>query len=161
MTSRLAVKVQRLGRMDFAKAFDIQQHTAKALQREVVENPPVIENNTVLIVEHEPVYTVGVRSRNYTWEDELKLRRLGADFQRTNRGGLITFHGPGQLVVYPILYLGSFHKQKSMRWYVCRLERTIIDVCSHFKLSAKTTEHTGVWIGENKIAAIGITAIDV
>ncbi|KAG0428401.1 hypothetical protein HPB47_024615 [Ixodes persulcatus] len=98
----------------------------------------------------------GIRSKGYTSEDESRLRKLGADFVKTNRGGLITFHGPGQLVAYPILYLGSFNEQKSMRWYVCQLEKTVVDTCAHFGLRADTTQETGVWIGDNKIAAIGV-----
>lgn len=112
--------------------------------------------NAVFVVEHDPVYTVGIRSKDYPSEVQDSLRRLGADFVRTNRGGLITFHGPGQLVAYPVLYLGSFFKDKSMRRYVCSLEKMIIDICARFQLEAKTTEHTGVWIGDNKIAAIGV-----
>ncbi|CAN7996018.1 unnamed protein product [Ixodes hexagonus] len=156
MSSKSVVRVRQLGRMAFAKAYDIQTETAEALHREVLEKPAVLHRNTLLLLEHEPVFTVGLRSKGYTSEDESRLRKLGADFVKTNRGGLITFHGPGQLVAYPILYLGSFNERKSMRWYVCQLEKAIIDVCDHFNLSAQTTLETGVWIGDNKIAAIGI-----
>ena len=72
---------------------------------------------------------------------------------RTNRGGLITFHGPGQLVAYPILNLRNF--TPSMRRYIATLENTIINTCSRFGVNAGTTEHTGVWVGDRKIAAIG------
>lgn len=57
---------------------------------------------------HFLVYTVGLREADYTPEIEADLRQTGADFHRTNRGGLITFHGPGQLTAYPILYLRAF-----------------------------------------------------
>lgn len=83
-----------------------------------------------------------------------QLRLLGADIHRTNRGGLITFHGPGQLVCYPVLNLGSF--KKSVRWYVCQLEKTVIRLCSKFGIKASTSPHTGVWVGDNKICAVGI-----
>lgn len=73
----------------------------------------------------------------------------GAEFFRTNRGGLITFHGPGQLVVYPILNLKHF--KPSIKWYVSQIERTIIDLCSHFSLTAETSVHTGVWINDKKV----------
>ncbi|XP_064455689.1 octanoyl-[acyl-carrier-protein]:protein N-octanoyltransferase LIPT2, mitochondrial-like [Ornithodoros turicata] len=156
MCSKVLVQAKRLGRMGFSKAYNIQQAAASRLYEEISANPVVIDGNTLITVEHDPVYTVGIRSKEYTAEQESVLRQLGAEFVRTNRGGLITFHGPGQLVAYPILYLGSFNKSKSMRWYVCTLEKTIIDFCSHFGLDARTTEHTGVWIGDNKVAAIGI-----
>uniref|UniRef100_A0A9J7XDQ5 lipoyl(octanoyl) transferase n=1 Tax=Cyprinus carpio carpio TaxID=630221 RepID=A0A9J7XDQ5_CYPCA len=71
-----------------------------------------------------------------------------------SRGGLITFHGPGQLVCYPVLNLGCF--RKSVRWYVCELERTVIKTCAQFGIEASTSPDTGVWAGDNKICAIGI-----
>lgn len=141
--------------MAFAPAYQMQTRAARRLLEEVDSHGGAVTGNTVFIVEHDPVYTVGIRSKDYRGEIEEKLRRLGADFVRTNRGGLITFHGPGQLVAYPVLHLGSFFRDKSMRRYVCSLEKMIIDVCARFQLEAKTTEHTGVWIGDNKIAAIG------
>lgn len=156
MGSRTLVRFRKLGRMAFAQAYQLQTRAARRLLEEVAGNGGAVAGNTVFVVEHDPVYTVGIRSKGYTSETEDTLRRLGADFVHTNRGGLITFHGPGQLVAYPVLYLGSFFRDKSMRRYVCSLEKIIIDVCSCFQLEAKTTEHTGVWIGDNKIAAIGV-----
>lgn len=156
MGSRTLVKFGKLGRMAFAPAYQMQTRAARRLLEEVDSHGGAVTGNTVFIVEHDPVYTVGIRSKDYRGEIEEKLRRLGADFVRTNRGGLITFHGPGQLVAYPVLHLGSFFRDKSMRRYVCSLEKMIIDVCARFQLEAKTTEHTGVWIGDNKIAAIGV-----
>lgn len=156
MGSQPFVKFKNLGRMVFAQAYQIQNEVARALLEEVSRSHDgTVTRNTVLLVEHDPVYTIGIRSKHYTAAIEERLRELGADFVRTNRGGLITFHGPGQLVAYPILYLGSFFKDKSMRSYVHNLEQTIINFCARFQLEAKTTENTGVWIGDNKIAAIG------
>lgn len=83
------------------------------------------------------------------------MKTLGAEFHRTNRGGLITFHGPGQLVVYPILDLKSFNK--SMKWYICKLEKTVIEVCKSFGVEAERSSDTGVWVKDNKICAIGIS----
>lgn len=74
----------------------------------------------------------------------------GADFFRTDRGGLITFHGPGQLVAYPILNLKHF--KPSVRWYVAEIENTVINVCKQFNLIAKTSVHTGVWIEDKKVS---------
>ncbi|EFN82031.1 putative lipoyltransferase 2, mitochondrial [Harpegnathos saltator] len=110
--------------------------------------------NTLVILEHKPVYTVGIRDKVYTVEEETKLKNLGAEFWRTNRGGLITFHGPGQLVAYPILDLKQF--RTSVKWYVEQLERMIIHLCAEFGIKAETSPHTGVWVENRKICAIGI-----
>lgn len=110
--------------------------------------------NTLVLLEHDPVYTVGIRDGGYTEADERKLRSLGADFRRTNRGGLITFHGPGQLVAYPVLDLKQF--RPSMRWYVHQVERMVIGVCTELGIEATTSPHTGVWVGDRKICAIGV-----
>lgn len=100
------------------------------------------------------VYTVGIRTSGYTEGDESKLRSLGADFHRTNRGGLITFHGPGQLVAYPVINLGGY--KKSMKWYICTLEQTVIRMCRQsYGVEARRSEDTGVWVGDNKLCAIG------
>ncbi|XP_075535943.1 lipoyl(octanoyl) transferase 2 [Dermacentor variabilis] len=157
MGSLPLVKFKNLGRMAFAQAYQIQSEVARTLLEEVASNRHgTATRNTVLVVEHDPVYTVGIRSKQYSTEVEERLKKLQADFVRTNRGGLVTFHGPGQLVAYPVLYLGSFFNDKSMRSYVHSLERMIINFCARFQLDAKTTENTGVWIGDNKIAAIGV-----
>ncbi|KAK7172209.1 hypothetical protein R3I93_004499 [Phoxinus phoxinus] len=146
---KAAVKVLHLGRISYGRALKIQQlHIKQHL------DPSSISPNTLLLCEHEPVYTIGIRQAPYPPEEERRLKDLGADFFRTNRGGLITFHGPGQLVCYPVLNLGCF--KKSVRWYVCELERTVIKMCSKFGINSSTSPDTGVWVGNNKICAIGI-----
>lgn len=110
--------------------------------------------DTLLLCEHNPVYTIGIRTKDYPLAEEERLKHLGAEFCRTDRGGLITFHGPGQLVAYPILNLGNY--KKSVRWYVCQLERCIIQLCSAYGIKGETSPHTGVWVGNSKVAAIGI-----
>lgn len=112
--------------------------------------------NVIIVTEHNPVYTIGIRTKNYTINEEEKLRQLGAEFFKTNRGGLITFHGPGQLVAYPIINLKYF--EPSLRWYVCHIEKTIINLCKKYGITARTTEDTGVWVENRKICAIGIHA---
>lgn len=74
---------------------------------------------------------------------------LGAEFHRTDRGGLITFHGPGQLVVYPIINLKNF--KAGMRWYVESIEKSVIGLCEKFGIEAKTSPDTGVWVNDNKV----------
>ncbi|UYV62254.1 LIPT2 [Cordylochernes scorpioides] len=148
------VNVRHLGRIGYNKALQIQEACIKAINDAAKEQ--VKPNNTLLLLEHQPVYTVGIRSKLYSKEEENKLKALGADFVRTNRGGLITFHGPGQLVAYPILYLGDFNARRSIKWYVENLEKTIINMSNAFDIKATTSPYTGVWVGNDKIAAIGI-----
>lgn len=127
-------------------------------------------SNSLLLVEHEPVYTVGLRAQQYDQSYVVKLKsrlaehNLEADFVYTNRGGLITFHGPGQLVAYPIIYLGDFPKtipNKSVKEYVKKLEDTIIEALAQAGLGGAHTvrEYPGVWVGngERKVAFVGIT----
>lgn len=145
---KTAVRVVNLGRISYGQALQVQQKHVRQHLEKSSEIP-----NTLLLCEHHPVYTIGIRQAPYPPEEERRLKDLGAEFFRTNRGGLITFHGPGQLVCYPILNLGCF--KKSVRWYVCELEKTVIGLCSKFGIKAATSPDTGVWVGNNKICAIG------
>lgn len=147
--AKAAVEVVNLGRISYQRALQTQQFYVKRLL-----NSSEKSCNALLICEHPPVYTIGIRQAPYPAQEEQRLKQLGADFFRTNRGGLITFHGPGQLVCYPILNLGCF--KKSVRWYVCQLEKTIIHLCNTLGIKASTSQDTGIWVGENKICAIGI-----
>lgn len=147
------IKVFQAGRMDYQSALQLQKilsfrHHDKTL-------PPAC-HDTLVLVEHDPVYTTGIRSKSYTEQDGEKLRNLGAEFHRSNRGGLITFHGPGQLVAYPVLNLKHF--TPSVRWYVDRIEKTIVRLCGELCIAAETSPHTGVWVRDKKICAIGIHA---
>ncbi|KAI8045012.1 putative lipoyltransferase 2, mitochondrial [Drosophila gunungcola] len=146
------VTVVRAGRHSYAAGLQLQQHLAKSAQ---ILDPPSEFRNYLVLQEHDPVYTVGLRTKDYTAADEDRLRQLGAEFHRTDRGGLITFHGPGQLVAYPILHLRQF--KASMRWYVSTLEQMVIEACRQLGVpSATTTKDTGIWVGEHKICAIGV-----
>ncbi|TSN57730.1 Octanoyltransferase [Bagarius yarrelli] len=146
---KTSVNIVNLGRVAYSNALQIQQRYIRQHFDSSSQTP-----NTILLCEHDPVYTTGIRRVSYPAEEEQRLRELGADFFRTNRGGLITFHGPGQLVCYPILNLGCF--KKSVRWYVCELEKTVIKMCGKFGIKASTSVDTGIWIGNNKLCAIGI-----
>ncbi|XP_056139593.1 putative lipoyltransferase 2, mitochondrial [Lampris incognitus] len=149
LRSRAAVEVVHLGRICFGTAERLQEVFVRR-HRERSDAP----QHALLLCEHPPVFTIGIRQTPYPPEEERRLRLLGADFRRTNRGGLITFHGPGQLVVYPVLNLTSF--RRSVRWYVQQLEELVIRLCGRFGIRACTSPHTGVWVGDNKICAIGI-----
>ncbi|XP_046369207.1 putative lipoyltransferase 2, mitochondrial [Haliotis rufescens] len=150
--AKRVVQVINLGRMGFMAASDVQQRYARQHFDELAGKS--VGSDTILLVEHNPVYTTGIRTSGYDADDEKKLKTLGAEFFRTNRGGLITFHGPGQLVAYPILNLKHF--EPSMKWYIASLEKTMIGMCKHFGVSAKTTQDTGVWVNDRKIGAIGV-----
>lgn len=149
MSQRL-VHILRTGTINYVQGLNLQRHIAKQYS----DANDAQFKNVLILTEHRPVYTIGIRTKGYTQNDEDNLRKLGAEFHRTNRGGLITFHGPGQLVAYPIINLKHF--KPSMRWYVCHLEKTIIDLCAKLELSACTSPDTGVWIGNNKICALGV-----
>jgi lipoate-protein ligase B len=87
-----------------------------------------------------------------------RLRNTGAELIHTDRGGLTTFHGPGQLVVYPVLDLGKFRKM-TLRNYVETLEHVAIHTCRLLGVPAKksleSVSHTGAWVNDKKICAIG------
>ncbi|XP_072118576.1 octanoyl-[acyl-carrier-protein]:protein N-octanoyltransferase LIPT2, mitochondrial [Mobula birostris] len=153
--SKPVIEVVNLGRISYGNALQAQQKFIRrhvdALTRLPTNEPPL---NALLLCEHPPVYTIGIRTAPYPIGEEERLKELGAEFYRANRGGLITFHGPGQLVCYPILNLAHF--KKSVRWYVGELERTTVQLCYKFGIKAETSSETGVWVGNNKICAIGI-----
>lgn len=154
LAARRLVHVINLHRMGFVSAYDVQTRYARYHLDELAGKPEARGFNVILLVEHNPVYTVGIRDKGYTKDEENKLRETGADFHRTNRGGLITFHGPGQLVAYPILNLKDFNI--GMRDYVCRMEKSMMQACNSFGLKATTNPDTGVWIEDRKIGAIGM-----
>lgn len=108
--------------------------------------------DTVLLVEHEPVYTLGKNGdENHVLQnhpDDVKVFHV-------ERGGDVTFHGPGQLVGYPILDL--HHYRKSVSWYMSMLEQVIMETLGIFNIESCRKEGlTGVWVKENKIAALGV-----
>jgi len=146
-----------LGRIRYEPAFEMQSR----LHAEVLEGrrPP-----TVLLLEHEPVITVSKRDTalGHLLADEARLEREGVELCRTDRGGDITYHGPGQLVAYPILPLQRFGL--NLRQYVHLLEAAIIDAVGAFGVEAHRDECAiGVWVGgpprdsESKSAEAGTT----
>ena len=112
--------------------------------------------NALFIVEHEPIITLG---RNFQSSSLLHTRehlaKLGIDVCEVDRGGDATYHGPGQLVAYPVLDLNQW--TPSIKWYLRKLEEVIIAVLARYGLAGERLErHTGVWVGGAKVAAIGI-----
>jgi lipoyl(octanoyl) transferase len=152
--------VYDLGRMDYRACWDLQ----KALQQQLIEeklaarsNPALARSNDVLLlVEHPHVYTLGKSGKQtHLLRTEEELRALDATFVPIDRGGDITYHGPGQLVGYPILDLDrhftDIHK------YMRFLEEVFIRVLSEYGIEAGRKEGlSGTWVGEAKITALGV-----
>ena len=112
--------------------------------------------DTLLLVEHDPVYTLGRNADDahvLLREDELKRR--GIEVFRIGRGGDVTYHGPGQIVGYPIINLKE--RGRSIVGYVDGLEQVIIRTLRHYGVeSASDRRNRGVWVGDSKVAAIGV-----
>lgn len=135
-----------LGRMEYVEAWELQRAVARA--RAAGSLP-----DAVLLLEHPPVYTTGRRDalRNL----RVPLTALGAPLIETDRGGDITFHGPGQLVAYPVIALQE--AGLGVAAYVRTLEEAVIRTLAAYGLAAgREAGLTGVWVGGAKIAAIGV-----
>jgi lipoate-protein ligase B len=148
MSSRLIV--QDLGRGSYAEVLELQRRLCR--QRISGE----ISEDILLLVEHEPVVTLGrgVRPGSLPLPPQ-ELEARGLQVFEVERGGDVTFHGPGQLVGYPIIDLRQ-HRE-DLHWYLRRLEAGLIAALATLGIDATTTAGlTGVWTGGRKIASIGI-----
>ncbi len=148
MPSLPGCRVITLGTVDYRDAWDIQVDLAS----EVRENRI---SNTLLLLEHPHVYTHGRLSKPcHFLLDPGELAGLGVGVYETDRGGLVTYHGPGQLVAYPVLRLREWGGPVK---YVRTLEQVIIDCLADFGITGYTVDGvTGVWAGGGKIASIGV-----
>jgi lipoate-protein ligase B len=112
--------------------------------------------DTLVLTEHEPVFTIGARhgaSDHLVWTAAM-LEQQGIEVVKTNRGGDITYHGPGQIVGYPIM---SLREKRDLHAYLRDLEEVLIRTVAHFGITASRREgKTGIWIEDRKIAAIGV-----
>jgi len=136
----------------------LDYETAWALQRSLVERRLADQHpDALLLMEHNPVFTIG-RSGKQEHYDETRLTKAGYPVYRIERGGSVTYHGPGQLVGYPILRLASFCA--GPKAYVGLLEQVLIQTLSEWSIEARRIETwPGVWVGREvpaKIAAIGV-----
>ena len=154
-----------LGLIDYKEAWDYQEKlfaeiiAIKLNNRNSLEQTPV--PNYLILCEHPPVYTLGKSgSVDNLLIDENQLNQLGAQFYKINRGGDITHHGPGQLVVYPLLDLENFFTD--IHLYLRKLEEVIIQLLKEYNVEAgRSPGFTGVWIDANtekarKICAMGV-----
>lgn len=146
--------VVRLGRMAFGEALELQREVARA------RITGAIPQDALLLVEHPPVVTLGrsTRAANLSTPRELLADR-GVELYDIERGGDVTFHGPGQLVGYPIVDLKRH--RRDLHWYLRQVEEVLIRALGSFGIaSERSTGYTGVWTRGRKIASIGVHARD-
>ena len=138
-----------LGRLPFAQAWELQRNVAAQRKEGRI-------SDRLLFVEHPHVITLGRNAQEqHLLLPKENLERLGIDFEETNRGGDVTYHGPGQIVAYPIIDLREW--KRDVVAYVRALERVMIDAVAEFGVEAGTVKGaTGIWAGEAKAGAIGV-----
>ncbi|MGH9458982.1 MAG: lipoyl(octanoyl) transferase LipB [Thermoanaerobaculia bacterium] len=142
-------EVRRLHLVTYENGMAMQETLVAMRQREEIDDQ-------LLLLEHTPVITLGRGGdvRNLLAPSEI-FARDGIRFFETTRGGDITYHGPGQLVGYPILHLGE--GRRDVRKYVHTLEEALIRTVAHWGITAERVEgRRGIWVGDDKIAAIGV-----
>ena len=138
--------VRDLGRLDYRAAWDVQLETHAAVAEG--RTPP-----TLLLVEHPPVITFGKKGgRANLLADPAALEAQGFSLYDIERGGDVTYHGPGQLVGYPILPVG-----RMVRSYLRNLEAVMVQVLAEYGLTGEGSPgYAGVWVGDEKVVAIGV-----
>jgi lipoyl(octanoyl) transferase len=149
VTAAPLCELRDLGSMRYAEAFGLQQQFVERRKHGEIADQ-------LLIVEHPHVVTMGRNGHdeNLLCAPEL-LNRAGIEFHRTDRGGDVTYHGPGQIVGYPIFDLREW--KRDVVAYVRALEQVLIDALAEFGIPAgREAGATGVWTAEGKIAAIGV-----
>lgn len=147
--------VRRLGRMGYDEAHDLQKDLVEARRSDAI-------GDTLLLVEHPPVITLGARNRisvSHIVASDDELRRAGVTVHETGRGGDVTYHGPGQLVGYPILNLRP--DRCDVHEYIRDIEAALILALAHCGITGtRVPGLSGVWVGEpgreEKVAAIGV-----
>jgi lipoyl(octanoyl) transferase len=162
------VELRDLGRMDFQAAWDYQEQLfsaklqLKSANRELSPENQHPISHQLLFVEHPHVYTLGKSGKpEHLLLDEVGLKAADATYYKINRGGDITYHGPGQLVVYPILDLEQF--KTDIHWYMRSLEEAVIQTIAEWGIQGgRYTGFTGVWLDAEdeakarKICAMGV-----
>ena len=143
------MQIEELGRRDYASALALQEKLHAARVRGEIPD-------TLLLLEHEPVITLGrAAKREHVLATPERLRALGIEQHEIGRGGDVTYHGPGQLVGYPILDLRP--ERCDVRRYVRNLERVMIETAAKFGVAAQRIEGlTGTFCQDRKVGAIGV-----
>lgn len=148
---RRRLEVRRLGQVPYADALALQAGLVEQRKAELIPDQ-------LLLLEHPPVITLGVKSRHdrsHILADERTLEREGVAVFETGRGGDVTYHGPGQLIGYPVIDLKP--DRKDVHRYVRDLEEVLIKAVAAFGVTAgRLSGLTGVWVGDTKLAAIGV-----
>jgi lipoyl(octanoyl) transferase len=141
--------VRRLGRVPYAEALKLQRRLAD-------ERIAGLIPDTLILLEHPPVVTLGRGTRETSLPVQPEaLRARGVEVHEIERGGDVTYHGPGQLVGYPILDLQAL--KPDLHWYLRQLEEALIRALAVFDIPAERNQgYTGVWTRGRKIASIGI-----
>jgi lipoyl(octanoyl) transferase len=138
-----------IGLIDYGNAFDLQLKIFDIIRQKDMPG-------CILLLEHNPVITIGnSQSRKNIISSEENLKSQGIELIQSNRGGDVTFHGPGQLVCYPIINLTKF--DRDLTNFVYNLEQVIINTLDEYKIKGTRIDKLrGVFVGKNKIASIGI-----
>ena len=149
MTGESLCDARWLGRMEYLEAWRLQQALAE-------ERARGLGHDTLLLLEHPPTYTIGRGGDQGAFlTPPAALEAMGAVVHHVDRGGRVTFHGPGQLVGYPILDLTAWRRDIDV--YLRALEEVLIASLADFGLVAERKRgYTGVWMGDEKIGAIGV-----
>lgn len=136
------LEVRRLGRVDYSAAHSLQEELVAARVAGTI-------GDTLVLCEHEPVVTVGRGAGPEV------AAGVGMEVIETERGGEATYHGPGQVVIYPIIALPE--GQRDLHRYLRDLEEVVISVLAEFEIVGRRVDGlTGVWVGEKKIASVGV-----
>ena len=155
ITSQRTIEVLDCGVIRFADAWEKQRELLAYITAQK-RNTPTESDNFLMLLEHPHVYTMGKTTdiTNVLFNDTL-LEQIGAEQFAIDRGGDVTYHGPGQLVGYPILNLTMW--KEDLHWYLRAIEETIIQALQYFSIEGFRVEgRTGVWTRDGKVCAIGI-----
>lgn len=142
-------QVLQLGRVEYAEGLHLQREKVAARKAGTIPD-------TLMLLEHPHVYTLGRNARKeHLLVSRDLLASIGAQVFETDRGGDITYHGPGQLVGYPIFDLTAH--RRDIAWYMRSLEEVFIGVAADFGVEAgRLPGATGVWVGDEKLVAMGV-----
>ncbi|WP_251620403.1 lipoyl(octanoyl) transferase LipB [Odoribacter lunatus] len=159
MAAERETEFSDLGVRDYREVWELQLQTQEKVKQQKIRGEAT--SGYLFFVEHSPVYTLGKSGKEANMlMNAVQLRAKHAEFIKVDRGGDITFHGPGQLVVYPVVDLENFGM--GVKEYVCGLEEVVIRTLKKYGLSGtRVAGATGVWLdtgtpSERKICAIGV-----